>query len=81
MYHETFVERRVYCFEDFTVWVPFGFTLVALAPFVVFRGQKKAERMDLCLVELETGFYSVYVDTDRQTYIRIHTHTYIFAYV
>lgn len=62
VYHETFVERRVYGFEDFTVWLPFGFTLVALAPFVVFRGQKKAERVDLCLVGLDTVFFTVHVE-------------------
>lgn len=37
-YHETFVKGRVCCFEDFAVRFPFGFALVALAPFVVFRG-------------------------------------------
>lgn len=57
VYHKTFVECRVYRFEDFVVWFPFGFALVALAPFVVFRGQKKAERMDLCLVEFKKKKY------------------------
>lgn len=36
-YRKTFVKRSIYCFEDAAVWIPPGFTLIALASFVVFR--------------------------------------------